>query len=196
MIFKRRGDVKPEELRVEKLNLSHESIIGSFKSYEKDLVEFLIEDSLAQQEQGISATYLWFKRSTNELVGYITLCPDSVKINNLRDDLSDKIRQKGIPYKSLPCLKIGRLCVEDSFLKQGIGRLMIHFVINKAILMNSEVGCRFVFLDAKRNADKNRDVIHFYLKLAFQIYKNKDNSKTTPLYLDILPILRQSTNQK
>ncbi len=196
MLFKKEEKIKPGELRIEKLVEPHLEVIKTFQSYEKDLVDFLIEDALSQQNQGISATFLWFTRAENELVGYITLCPDSVKTHNLRDDLCDRIKQKGIPYKALPCLKIGRLCVSDKFLKKGIGTLMIQFAIRKAVKMNIEVGCRFLYLDAKRNKDKDKDVIHFYRKFEFEFYKNKEESKTTPLYLDLIPFIKELTNEK
>jgi len=194
MIYDKENKLMPEELRVEKIGKAHLGVISSFQSYEKELVDFIIEDASSQQKQGISVTYLWFTRAKNELVGYITLCPDSVKTHNLREDLCDKIKQKGIPYKALPCLKIGRLCVDNRFQKRGVGRLMIYFAIEKALKMNSEVGCRFLYLDAKRNYDKQKDAIHFYLKFNFQFYKNKDESKTTPLYLDLIPFIKESTN--
>ena len=186
--------INPEEIRIEKLNEAHENITKEIKSYEPELVNFLVEDSLNQQKRKISVTYLWFLRKTNELLGYITLTPDCVKLKNINPDLCQIFKDKGITYRSLPALKIGRLCVDDRFQKRGIGSLMIQFSISKAKIISQEVGCRFIYLDAKRNKDKSKDAIHFYKKFGFEMYKEdkgKKKSKETPLYLDIWPYIQE-----
>jgi len=199
MVEFKKEAIIPQEIRIEKLNEAHSDAIDSFCSYEKELEDFLKEDALMQQNQHISATYLWFHRKTHQLIGYITLCPDCVKTKNLSKELSEKLKNKGVSYKSLPTLKIGRLCVHDIFLRKGIGKLMVQFALHKAINMNFNVGCRFLYLDAKRNKDKSKDVIHFYKKLKFEFYKNKDkNISLTPMYLDIAPFIKikNSTNNQ
>ncbi len=197
MVLKKKWVIKPQEIRIEKMGEAHIDALEGFCSYEGELEDFLKEDALAQQKQHISVTYLWFKRKTHELIGYITLCPDCVKTKNLKEGLAKKIRDKGISYKSLPTLKIGRLCVSDTFLRKGVGTLMIQFAVHKAIDMNFNVGCRFLYLDAKRNKDNSRDVIHFYKKIGFELYKNR-NGRETPMYLDLVPFIkmRESTNNQ
>ena len=194
-IFKKEGKIKPEELRVEKITKSHLNFLNGFNSYEKELESFLKEDALEQQERNISVTYLWFLRENNELVAYITLSPDCIKLKNINEELSKKFRDKGINYKSLPALKIGRLCVCDNYLRKGVGTLLIQFTIKKAFEMSQSVGCRFIYLDAKRNKDKSKDVIHFYQKFGFEIYKDRNN-KETPMYLDISPFIKELTDLK
>lgn len=185
--------IKTEELRVEKLSSVHKEIISSFKSYEKELSDFLIEDALNQQDRKISATYLWFLRKTNELVAYITLSPDCVKLKNIDPSLAQTFRDKGINYKSLPALKIGRLCVDDRFLRRGLGSLLIQYAIHIAGKLSQMTGCRFIYLDAKRNDDSSKDAIHFYRKMGFEFYKER-GSKETPLYMDILAYLKELTD--
>lgn len=180
----------PVELRLEKISEIHKEIISSFKSYEPELVDFLLQDALNQQKRKISATYLWFKIDTNELVAYITLSLDCVKLKKINEHLVQIFRKKGINYKSLPALKIGRICVNDKFLRRGVGSLMIQFAIEMARKISNQVGCRFLYLDAKRNKDTHRDVIHFYKKLGFEIYKERD-TRETPMYLDLWPILSE-----
>jgi len=124
--------IKPEEIRIEKLGEVHLEKIKPFNSYEPELVDFLMEDALNQQKRKISVTYLWFKRDTDEFIGYITLSPDCVKLKRIDERLAQRFRDKGINYKSLPALKIGRLCVDDTFLRKGVGTLMIQFAIGIA----------------------------------------------------------------
>jgi len=182
--------IRPEELRVEKLSDSHLDVIKCLQSYEPELVDFLIEDALNQQKRKISVTYLWFIRRTNELVAYLTLSPDCVKLKKIDPQLSQKFRDKGINYKSLPALKIGRLCVDDRFQHKGIGKLIIDFSIGTASKISQQVGCRFLYLDAKRNRDTSKDAIHFYKKMGFELYKEKD-TKETPLYMDLWPYIKE-----
>lgn len=151
-------------------------------SYEQELVDFLIEDALDNQNKKISVTYLWFLKDSQELVGYISLLNDRI---NLEENLKDYFKSKGVLYKSLPALKIGRLAVDDRFLRRGLGTLMIAFatkIAERIFLAYS--GCRFITLDAKRNNDKSKDVIHFYKRLGFQVLKERMKG-TTPMYLDL-----------
>jgi GNAT superfamily N-acetyltransferase len=185
--------IKPEELRVEKLSNVHTEIIKRLCSYEPELVDFLLEDAFNQQSRKISMTYLWFLNKTHELVAYVTVSPDCVKLKKINPELSQKFRDKGINYKSLPALKIGRLCVDDRFQRRGIGTLIIQFSIHLAIKISQQAGCRFLYLDAKRNPDRSKDAIHFYKRIGFELYKERD-CRETPLYLDLWPYMEELTD--
>jgi GNAT superfamily N-acetyltransferase len=178
--------ISPKDIRIERISQVHEHVINSFKSYEKELVDFLKEDALDNQEREVSTTHLWFLKGTNYLIGYVTLLSDSL---NLNSPLKEEFRNKGINYKSLPALKIGRLCVDDRFLKKGVGRIMLQFVINIIREMNKFSGCRFITVDAKRNEDKSKDSIHFYKKMGFKVLREREKG-TTPMYKDISRILK------
>lgn len=132
------GKVEPCDITIEKLDDKHD--LGSFQSYEKELLE---------------------------------------------GDLKVFFREKDIHYKSLPALKIGRLCVHDNFQRRGLGKLMVLFAITQANeICDRRSGCRFITLDAKRNEKRELDSIHFYKKLGFKILKERRKG-TTPMYLDL-----------
>lgn len=170
--------ITPGELRIEKLSANHD--LGSFESYEQELVDFLNEDALENQSQNLSVTFLWFYEGS--LVGYITLLNDRI---NLECSLKTFFKEKGVLYKSLPALKVGRICVHDKFRRQGLGKLMMLFAIKIATeIGESKAGCRFITLDAKRNPDPNLDSIHFYKRLGFQVLKPREKG-TIPMYLDL-----------
>lgn len=169
--------ITAQEIKIERIQEKHG--LTGFKSYELELVNFLIEDALNNQNHKISVTYLWFL-NTN-LVGYVTLSNDRI---NLERDLKDFFRTKGIQYHSLPALKIGRLCVDDRFLRRGLGTMMIDFSIKIAVHIFEEYsGCRFIVLDAKKN--QANDPFHFYKKLGFKELKERKKG-TTPMYLDLV----------
>lgn len=172
--------IKLEELHIEIINLGHN--VNNFKSYEQELVDFLIEDALDNQQKKISATYLWFYKPKDELVGYVTVLADAI---NLQGELKEYFRQAGIFYRSLPTLKIGRLCVSDDYLGRGIGTLMIEFTIILAEKIGKDIGLRFITTDAKRNQDPGKDSIHFYKKFGFEVLKQREKG-TIPLYKDLI----------
>ncbi len=170
--------IKPEEIKIELANQHHQ--VGLFQSYEKELVGFLREDALENQKQRLSVTFLWFYE--RQLVAYVTILNDKI---NLEGDLKEFFREKGVHYKSLPALKIGRLCVDDRFLRRGLGKSMILSAIQIANEINrNKSGCRFITLDAKRNPNPKSDSIHFYKKMGFKSLKERVKG-TTPMYLDL-----------
>lgn len=174
--------IKINEIEIEQINESHKSVISSFKSYEKELVDFLIEDALDNQKKQMSITYLWFLKPKKELVAYVTILADAI---SLQGELKEHFRQQGILYKSLPALKIGRLCVADEYLGRGIGTLMIEFVLVLAQKISKEIGLRFITTDAKRNQEPRKDSVHFYKRFGFEILKQREKG-TLPMYKDLI----------
>jgi GNAT superfamily N-acetyltransferase len=195
-----------KELSFKKIEQKYLPVLEKFKTTQKDLKDFLIEDALRSQEMFISTTYLIFdaeeeKRSGENpkylsLLGYVTILNDSISLNTKMKQL---FREKGINYRSLPALKVGRLCVDQAFERRGIGKLIVAFCIEKACMLNKEISCRFITLDAKRDSDKNKDSLHFYTKMGFVILDHKEKSEidlrkqtngTTPMYLDLFHIIK------
>ncbi len=174
----RRLPIKPEEIKIDIINESHN--VKEFQSYEKELVNFLQEDALENQKQQLSVTFLWFYGE--RLVSYISLLNDKI---NLEGNLKEFFQEKGVHYKSLPALKIGRLCVDDGYQKRGLGKLMILTTIKIAQeISKTRSGCRFVTLDAKRNQNPEKDPLPFYQKMGFQILRQKRIGPTS-MYLDL-----------
>lgn len=171
--------ILPEDVKIEIITPKHD--ITDFTSYEQDLVNFLRDDAVENQEQNLSVTFLWFYQ--DQLVSYLTLLTDRI---TLEGNLQKYFNEKGVHYKSLPALKIGRLCVDDNFRRRGLGKLMIEFSIMMAKEINqSKAGCRFITVDAKRNLAPESDSFHFYKKLGFEITGEDVNKKITFMHLDV-----------
>ncbi|MDD4878197.1 MAG: GNAT family N-acetyltransferase [Candidatus Nanoarchaeia archaeon] len=175
-------EIKRDDIIILKLIAGHKPLLSSFKSYEKELADFLQEDALDNQDKSISTTYLWFYKPTGELVAYMSVLTDAI---NLQGNLKSYFRKAGIMYKSLPALKIGRLCVSDAYLHKGIGTLMIEFAIIIAEKIRKDVGLRFITTDAKRNTDPDKDSLHFYKKLGFEVLREREKG-TLPMYKDLI----------
>ena len=180
--------IPADHIRIEKMSSAYNEIIKSFKSYEQELVDFLLEDALDNQSKHISVTYLWFLKPENKLIGYITLLTDKI---SLSPSLKTEFNEKGILYKSLPAIKIGRLCVDDNFIGRGVGKLMMQFTIFHIQEISKRCGCRFITVDAKRNSEKDKDSMHFYKRMGFDILRKREKG-TTAMYKDIFKIIEET----
>ena len=202
-----------QQLYFEKVKEKHRILLDSFETYQRDLKDFLLEDALRSQELYISNTFLFFDRSeytkyklksSNEfhselrLLGYVSILNDSIRLD---EDLKEEFGKIGIEYKSLPALKIGRLCVNNIFLGRGIGSSILTWAVHRAAFLNQNVACRFITLDAKRHQDNTKDSFHFYKRYGFKILKKrKDISDdelirqkkgSIPMYFDLYHLLNE-----
>ncbi|MBU0527787.1 GNAT family N-acetyltransferase [Candidatus Micrarchaeota archaeon] len=168
------------KLIFERLDKKHFELLKSFQCCQKDLGDFLVDDAIPNQKKGISVTYMFFSKE-KKFVGYVSILTDNL---NLNADLKGYFKQKeDIHYKSLPALKIGRLAVDDRYARQGVGTEMVYFSIYLAEqIYGNYCGCRFITLDAKR--DSKNDTTHFYKKLGFKVYKERQKG-SVPMYLDL-----------
>ena len=197
------GHILRDELEIEPISERHKNQLEVFETDNVELKQFLVEDALNNQEIGISHTYLWFykennltsfeafqdKFENNDLVAYITILADAIRVHGTH--LGQSFLDKGVNYKTLPALKVGRLCVHKNYARRGIGTLTTEFVMRKLIAINEDVGigCRFVIVDAKK------DAIHFYRKLGFEILKKREKG-TIPMYYDMIDLLRYRRESK
>lgn len=69
------GKISIEDIKIAKIKDFHN--LKEFTSYEKELVDFLVEDALENQKKNLSVTFLWFYRE--QLAAYITLLTDRIR---------------------------------------------------------------------------------------------------------------------
>lgn len=171
-----------------------------FQTFNAELKNFLMEDAIRNQDMYISNTYLVKYRSL--LVGYMAILNDNISLDG---NLKVAFRNKGIDYKSLPAMKIGRMCVDNRYRGKKIGTFMVAECIKRICNLNTNCACRFLVVDSKRNQNRSKDSLHFYKKLGFEIllYKNKteneayDQTKgSTPMYLDLYHIIKDNMHKK
>ncbi len=174
-------DIPSEELRLEKLSERHRDILATFYAKDSDFRDFLIDDALKQQEDTISTTYLFFYNPENKLVGYITLLADRVNINGT--DLEPLFEKKGVDFKPLPALKIGKLCVHKDYEGRKVGSEMIFFAMKQLVDFSNRAGFRFLIVNAKATAKG------FYERLNFKILKPVAG-ETQPMYFDMIKTIR------
>lgn len=98
------GSINLSDLDIRKISPNDDA--SSFDCGDEDLNEFIRDDALKQMNAKINVTYLC--RYKRQVVAFFTLSADSIKINI--DDLQS-FKDKDIPYKEFPAVKIGRLAV-------------------------------------------------------------------------------------
>ena len=164
-----------DELQIVPLSERHGLV--SFSSTSAELNEFLINDALKDQEKMISRTYLCFRKET--LAGFMTLLTDTLEVRLVHQNEG----VEGYPYRKYPAIKIGRIAVDRSLVKTGIGRFLLLAAIGKALSISKEIGCRYITVDSKF------DSIDFYKKHNFKLVDGYSRSEIPKMYLNMYPIV-------
>lgn len=150
-----------------------------FDSHIAEYNEFL---KIAQKfyDLNISKTFLLFHRETDELLAYMTLSADSIKLTNEEKELHDISK---VPYASIPALKVGKLAVNkelaDEVKRKGYGSFMLEMARAFAFSMNElGIACRFITVDA--DIEYEPDTPWFYEKNGFS--ENLSNKRRNAKY--------------
>lgn len=132
-------------------------------------------------ELNISKTFLLFHNRTNELLAYMTLSADSIKLTNEEKELHDIGK---VPYASIPALKVGKLAVNKELsneaTRKGYGSFMLEMARAFALNMNElGIACRFITVDADIEYEPNTP--QFYEKNGFieNLSNKRRNAKHT-----------------
>lgn len=138
----------------------------SFDSHIEEYNNFL-EIAEKFYDLNISKTFLLIHRETNELLAYMTLSADSIKLTNEEKELHDIGK---VPYASIPALKVGKLAVNKESSKKaarkGYGSFLLEMARAYAFDMNElGVACRFITVDA--DIEYEPDTPQFYFKNGF-----------------------------
>lgn len=151
-----------------------------FDSHIEEYNEFL---KIAKKfyDLNISKTFLLIHKKTSELLAYMTLSADSIKLTNEEKQLHDISK---VPYASIPALKVGKLAVNkemsDTAKRKGYGSFMLDMARAFAFSMN-EIGiaCRFITVDADIEYELNTPC--FYKKNGFveTLSNKRRNAKHT-----------------
>lgn len=160
-------------------SLSKRSDVSSFCCSNTDLNDFLKNDSLSNQEELISKTYICYHQK--HLVGYFTLTTDTLQVKLVDDcDCVDDF-----PYPRYPAVKLARLATDGRFEHMGIGTHMLFAAVGLAIDVSEITGCRYITVDSKPES------VGFYVKHGFKAVKTTSKREYTALYLNMQPIMEE-----
>lgn len=153
--------------------------------------EFLSQAN-AYSNLNISKTHLLFDKVSKELIGYIALANDTLRLSS-REKIADGLKE--VPFLSIPALKVGKLAVnkhlENWETYSGMGSFLLEMAKALALSMNENgIACRFLTVDADIEYDKGNTI--FYEKNGFKINKSevyeqqKKKYNTISMRMDIL----------
>jgi GNAT superfamily N-acetyltransferase len=129
---------------------------SSFGSGSSDLDRFLHKYAGQNQfRHHIGVT--WVAVDAGRILGYATVAPGHIEI----EDLPAKLRRK-LPEYPLPILRLARLAVDATAQGQGLGKVLLRFVLQLALRMAEDYGRAGVVVDAKAEA------VAFYRGLGFE----------------------------
>ena len=137
-----------------------------FNSHIKEYNDFLkIADKFC--DLCISKTFLLVHRKTKELLAYMTLSADSIKMTNEEKDTHDINK---VPYASIPALKVRKLAVNKELSneakRKGYDSFMLEMAHAFAFDMNQlGIACRFITVDA--DIEDNPQTPDFYVRNGF-----------------------------
>ena len=141
---------------------------GSLKDH-KDLNEFLLNDAIQHQEDCIGATKLIIYK--DDVAGYYTLCASEVKLKTVERPYKEDDPQ------TFPAIKLARFAVHKKYQSKGLGKEVVKYIVGLTIYINTQIGCRFVLVDATQES------VAFYEKMGFK--KNLSYKRRPSLRLDI-----------
>lgn len=165
--------------------------INDFDSGLADYNEFLVKLARECIDQNICRVYLLINKVNADVIGYMTLSNDSIKLS---DNEKEVHGLDSIPFRSVPAIKIGQLATDVKYREscKGYGSYMIELAIGFAVKMGeSEYGtiCRFITVDVDtKNDSDDYSLTNFYIKNGFEFNEqhNRDKRKLTKsMRLDI-----------
>ncbi|MBD7968388.1 N-acetyltransferase [Paenibacillus gallinarum] len=145
---------------------------------------FLTNRALSHQELNISRTYLLISKSNSDVVAYMSLISDSIK---LKQDEKISYFDDSAYFPSYPSMKIAKLAVDKNYSTnyKNIGTLMIELSKGIAAEVNESIACRFITVDA--DVEHHTWVTNFYEKCGFVPNEGYKPKSTISMRLNIFP---------
>ena len=151
--------------------------IKPFDCEDDDLNDFLFNKALLYQKELLATTFV--VENEEHTLGYYSVLNDSLQLKE--EDFPSKSKYKKflshlIPHpkrhlKSVPAVKIGRLAIDKTYKRMGLGRLIIRNIIADCVKLNQQIACRLITVDAYKGA------LTFYQQLGFEFLTEKDNNE-------------------
>jgi len=170
--------------RFTRLTLDHPLL--DFDCGDDDINQFFFNDSKAYLEKLLAVTYLL--ESNDCTVLYFTLSND--KITAIESEKSYWRKVKSLfPHskhrKDYPAVKIGRFGVNSKYKGKHIGTHVLDY-IKHWMVTDNKTGCRFITVDAYRNA------VPFYIENGFKFMGEAEKKRyeegkkdTIAMYFDL-----------
>ena len=162
--------------------------IKPFDCGNSDLNGFLLETNTKEpnatlsEKELMAATYIVEDSNSHDILAYFSLLHDKID-RHIADKIIWNRLSREIPNakrrSSYPSLKIGKLAVSKSVKSHGLGTQIINF-IEWLYLQDRRAGCRFITVDALREAET------FYRKNFFKpLINHESDDETVLMFFDL-----------
>jgi GNAT superfamily N-acetyltransferase len=177
-------------MNIKEVRIDQSVHIKPFDCGDDDLNEFLLEKSKDYQQELLATTFVFEDDAVT--LAYYSIFNDSLRIEDVSFASKNAFKnflRRLLPYqkrhlRSYPAIKIGRLAISKQAQKVGLGRKIMDTVIDYAIKQNEKCACKFILVDAYR------DAIGFYEKMQFEYFSDNDaKEEIRQMYLNITPII-------
>jgi len=135
---------------------------------------FLKNESLNEQNMKLNTTHLLINNDVNELVGFVSLCNDSIQL-----EISER---RELVYGTVPAIKIARLAISNKYHGNHLGELLVNNAVVKCLEIRNHSGVKFLTLDCYKHR------LSYYKKFGFvqnNIQKYHEPDLPISLRLDI-----------
>ena len=163
--------------------------IAAFNCGDEDLNDFILNEAPLYNDAFLAVTYVIENRQTKEIVAFFSLSNDRVSLSDFDSTTEfNRFRRKRFVnekrLKSYPAVKIGRLGVSESVKGLAWGSRILNLV-KWMYMSNNRAGCRFVTVDAYKNA------VPFYEKNKFNLLLSAipEEDTTVPMYFDLKDLI-------
>lgn len=171
-------------------SLEENSTIKPFDCDDNDLNEFLFEKAKLYKREFLATTFII--ENENQTIAFYSIFNDSLKVEDegfanksaLKRFLKNIVPHPKRHLKSFPALKIGRLGIDKNFKGRGLGKMIVHNIINEALELNEKQGCKLITVDAYNQSLK------FYERLNFEYLTENDlYDETRQMYFDLTSLI-------
>lgn len=168
------------------INDVDEKLFCDFDSGIKEYNDFL-EEAKSFDVMNISKTHVLIHNTTNEIIGYMTLSTDSIKLSN---DEKNNDHLSSVPFAAIPATKVGKLAVNKKLSeiskRKGYGSFLLEMARACVFQLNEDgIASRFITVDA--DIEYNQETVDFYIKNGFveNLKYKKKKSDMVSMRIDI-----------
>lgn len=145
---------------------------GAFSCGIESLDVYLKRQATQDMKRRISRVFVArYPDDAMRIVGYYTLSSLSIDLSALPDQTARRL-----PKHPLPAALIGRLAVDSSVQRNGIGKMLLSNAIRRTLAVSDDIAIYALVVDAI-----DRDAESFYLRYGFSLLSNAGNRLFLPL---------------
>lgn len=154
---------------IEALEESHER--GEFCCGVEQLDSYLHRYAGQHARKDVGRTFVAVSAGANRVMGYYTVSASSFAFKNLPDKLARKL-----PRYPLPAALIGKLAVDQSAQRQGLGEILLFDALRRVVGISEQMAMFAVEVHAIDDRAKS-----FYAQYGFQRFNDDEWHQFIPL---------------